>query len=344
MAPLLLSLLAQFLGLSVVVVIAGVNLSKYADVLAERTGVGRTMGGLLLLASATSLPELAVDCKAAMIGEPDIAVGAVLGSSIFNLLILGMLDLLFVKADHRLLSTNSSSHLLSAITTVILTSVVVGFIVLKQLPLVFMSVGLGTLLAFLFYVFCLRIIYLDQVQRGLIEEEAEAGDISLGRATLGYLMSTCVIVIAAGYLAPTAERLADVTNLGGTFIGSTMIALTTSLPELVTTLAAVRMGAFDMAVGNILGSNAFNMAILFPVDLFYRTGSHSLLQDAELTNAVTGTAVIIVTAVVMLALSFNPRRPVRWFDPSAQIIVLLAVAAFVVLYCLTPAAATRLPL
>lgn len=285
----LLTLLLLFAVLSAVVMVAGTLLSSYADVLAVRTGVGRTMGGLLLLASVTSLPELSVDCKAAWIGQPDIAVGAVLGSSIFNLLILGTLDLLFAR-QQPIISPASGGHILSAIATMILTSVVVAFVVLKELPLQWMSVGLGTFLAFLFYVFCLRVIYLDQLGRDNEDDgEGEAESIATGRAVLGYLVCALVILFAAGALAPTAERLAEVTKLGGTFVGSTFVALTTSLPELVTTLAAVRIGSYDMAVGNILGSNAFNMAILFPVDMFYRTGSRSLLRDAEYTHAVTST-------------------------------------------------------
>lgn len=296
MLPELLPLCAKFLGLSVVIVVAGTFLSRFADILAERTGVGHTLGGMLLLASATSLPELSVDCKAALIGEPDIAVGAVLGSSIFNLLILGVLDLVVVRRE-RIISPLSSNHVLPAVTTVILSAVVVGFIAL-ELPLQFYTFGLGTFLAFAIYLFCLRLIYRENSEKAPDEVPAEASQgMGVWPATLGYLTTTLVILLAAGLLAPTAERLAVLTNLGGTFIGTTFVALTTSLPELVTTFAAIRMGAFDMAVGNILGSNAFNMAILFPVDLFYTSGTKSLLRDAEISNAVTGTAVIVISTL-----------------------------------------------
>ena len=332
----LLQLLLWFVGLSAVVVVAGTYLSRFADVLAERTGVGHTMGGMLLLASATSLPELAVDCKAALIGQPDIAVGAVLGSSIFNLLILGTLDLLIVRRE-RIISPLSSDHVLPAVTTVVLSAIVVGFIVL-DLPLQIGAIGLGTLLAFLCYLFCLRMIYIEQMMGASDDDHAEVSGMSTPKATAGYLVSTVVILLAAGSLAPTAEKLAEITNLGGTFIGSTLIALTTSLPELVTTFAAIRLGAFDMAVGNILGSNAFNVAILFPVDWFYTSGTKSLLRDAEISNAVTGSAVIVVTCVVIMALIFRPRRRNRWLDPGPLMVVVLAAAAFVILYYLTPRA------
>ena len=96
------------------------------------------------------------------------------------------------------------------------------------------------------------------------------------------------------------------------------------------------MGAFDLAVGNVLGSNAFNMAILLPVDILYRKGS--LLQDAELANGVTGAAVILVTGILTLGLLYRPQRRFWLIEPGAVLVVLFAGASFVALYYLTPAA------
>lgn len=330
-------LIVTFIFLSFVIVVAGSFLSSYADAVAELTGIGRSLGGLVLLASATSLPELAVDCQAALIDAPDLAVGAVLGSSVFNLLILGIMDFCHRRTD-RIISPVSAGHALAAITTMILTGIVMAFIVLKDLPMAWQSVGLGTFLAFIVYIGSLRLIYLDQMH--VRNEGDSASDDAVGmsfkRAVSGYVLTTVIILVAASYLAPTADELARVTNLGGTFIGSTLVALTTSLPEVVTTAAAIRMGAFDLAVGNVLGSNAFNMAILFPVDVFYRPGS--LLQKAEISNAVTGAAVIVITGVLTLGLLYRPKRRYWFIEPSAGLVVILASAAFVALYYLTPVA------
>ncbi len=330
------SLILAFMFLSAVIIVAGTFLSKYADAMAELTGLGRTLGGLLLLASATSLPELAVDCKAAMIDAPDLAVGAVLGSSVFNLLILGVLDLCHGRRD-RIISPVSASHAISAITSMILTGIVMMFLLLKNLPMDWYGVGLGTLLTFVVYLASLRLVYLDQMdgRDGFEERQGRDGGMTLRQALLGYLIATTVIVVAASFLAPTADKLAEVTNLGGTFIGSTLVALTTSLPEVVTSAAAIRMGAFDLAVGNVLGSNAFNMAILFPVDLVYRSGS--LLEDAEISHAVTGSAVIVITGILTLGLLYRPQRRFWLIEPNAGLVVLSAGAAFVALYYLIPA-------
>ncbi len=326
----------QFISLAAVIVVAGLFLTKYADAIADATGLGRTLAGLVLLAAATSLPELAVDCAAVLMTPPapNIAVGAVVGSSVFNLLILGVMDFCHWRKD-RIISPESAGHALSAITTITLTAIVVLFVLLKDFPLEWMSVGLGPFLVFLIYMATLRLIYLDQVvaAEGKSTDEASS-PYGLKHAIIGYVVATAVIFIAARYLAPTADKIAQVTNLGGTFVGSTFVALTTSLPEVVTTFAAVRMGAFDLAVGNVLGSNAFNMAILFPVDVFYRQGS--LLKDADQSHAVTGVAVIVITSIVCLGLLYRPKKRYWLLEPDAALVIVLSVAAFVALYYLIP--------
>ena len=331
-------LFLQFVGLSAVIVFAGLYLTKYADAIADVTGLGRTLAGLVLLAAATSLPELAVDC-AAVIKQPpapDLAVGALVGSSLFNLLILGVLDLCHRRKE-RILSPASAEHALSALATIILTAIVIVFVVLKDLPLSWMAIGLGPTLIFCGYVLSLRLVYMDQkVGGGQGEEDSEPSPYSTTHAITGYLTATAVIFVAAAYLAPVADEIAIVTGLGGTFVGSTFVALTTSLPEVVTTAVAIRIGAFNMAVGNVLGSNAFNMAILFPVDICYRQGS--LLQVVGTTHAITGGAVIIITGVLCMSFFYRPKKKYWLIEPDATLVVLLAIGAIACLYYLSPAA------
>ncbi|MCA9198530.1 MAG: sodium:calcium antiporter [Planctomycetales bacterium] len=334
----MLLLVLQFIGLAAVIVIFGIMLAKYADAIADITGLGRTLAGLVLLAAATSLPELAVDCSFALSEAPDFAVGALVGSSLFNLLILGVMDFSHRYPD-RIFSAASSKHILSASTSLLLTGVVILFLVLSQqnLKFVWNGFGLGPFVIFVLYVLSLRMVYMSEKEE---EEEASADGMTLRRALIGYLVTTAIIFFAASALAPTSEKLAEVTGLGGTFVGSTFVALTTSLPELVTTAAAVRMGSFDLAIGNVLGSNNFNMAILFPVDCVYRKGT--LLGDAELSHAITGCIVMVITAIAILSMVYRPRKRNVLLDPGAGMVVVLAILAISALYYLSPAS-TALP-
>lgn len=326
----MLQLLIQFAMLAAVIVVAGTFLAKFSDHIAELTGIGGSLAGLVLLAGATSLPELAVDCVFGLRNQADLAVGAVVGSSLFNLLILGMLDL-FHRAPQRMLSPSSAKHALPAICSIILTSIVMVFLVIP-FPISLANVGLGTVLVFVAYILCLRLLYLQQLEEP--EEEPAAGSMTLQMASIGYLIATAAIFVTANFLASTAELLSVKSGLGDTFVGSTFVALTTSLPELVTTVAAVRMGAFDMAVGNIFGSNTFNMAILLPVDVVMRNGS--LLNVAGSSHAVTCAAVVLITSLATAAMLYRSRRRIWWLEPNALMVVILAVASIYVLYRLSP--------
>ena len=155
---------------------------------------------------------------------------------------------------------------------------------------------------------------------------------SLSGAIWGFVAMTGVIYVAAALLAPTADKIAVQSELGGTFVGTTFVAITTSLPELVTTLAAVRIGAFDMAVGNIFGSNAFNAAMLLPVDAFYSKGP--VLGSVSHVHAMTAAAVLVVTSVILVAMFQKPRRHkyAAIMDPNATLVIVLSLLAMVAVY------------
>jgi cation:H+ antiporter len=322
-----------FVALAVVIVFAGTFLARYADALGELTGMGRSLAGLVLLAMATSLPELATDCSAALIGAIDLAAGDLLGSCLFNLLILGMLDMMF-RSRGRMLSPQAAAHALGAITSILLTSIALLFI-LWRIDASVVGVGVGTIVIAACYLFCLRWVYADHRygRSDLMAPAVESPDVeqyTLRHATIGYLVTTAVIFAAAPLLARTAENLAVVSGLGGTFVGTTLLALTTSLPELVTTAAALRMGSFDMAVGNIFGSNSFNIAIMFGVDACYRDGA--LLASISATHAVTAVAVIIVTSIATMGLLYRAEKRYWLIEPDAVLVIVLVLAALGLVY------------
>ena len=336
-------LISQFIGWSLLIVISGHFLAQAADVIGEKSGMGASLAGLVLLAAATSLPEFAININAVQLADSqsgvNLSLGNVLGSSLFNLLILGVIDLMF-NAKQRMISSISSAHALSALASIALTAIVLTFLMLgnieTSLPLSWRHISYGSIGVGLFYLYSLRLIYRDQQMAAeLIEkpEEEATKKMSLFAAILVYVACTAVIFLAASYLAPAADAIAKLTGLGGTFFGSTFLALVTSLPEMVTTYAAVRMGAADMAIGNILGSNAFNIAILLPVDMVYTQGS--LLQDADMVHAITATAVIFVTCIVTMGIIYKPEKRYWMFEPDAVLIIVLVITALWGIYQLT---------
>jgi len=321
-------LIAQFVLIALVVVVAGTLLARFADELGMITGMGRSMAGVVLLALATSLPELLVGCKAAMIPAVDLTLGDLLGSSLFNLLILAVLDLC-TKTHGGALSKSASAHALSAVSGILLTAVVLFFLVVK-LPWTFLRLGPGSWFLLITYLFCLRLIYFDQ-QYALSQapEAAETPTMSRVKIMTGYLLSAAVIFVAAPKLASVASELADITGLGRTIVGTLFVALITSLPEAVTTLTALRMGATDLAIGNIFGSNAFNMLIFVGVDFFY---DGSLFAAAAPTHAATAAMVIFVTAVAIQGLLYRAEKRLWVVEPDAALLIFLVVAALTVVF------------
>ncbi len=329
-------LLLKFVVLAALIIIAGSYLARYADVIGERTPLGHTLAGLVLLAMATSLPELTVDCSAAWIGAPDLAVGDLFGSSLMNLLILAVLDLAF-STRGPLLSRMAAAHALSAIMSLVLTGIAMLFLLLRVDW--GLRVGPGTLAIAVTYLALLRLVYFDQ-QYAMAETPAEGPKklrashnptISLRRAIVGYVLSTIVVFVVAPSLADTADQLATVSGLGRTFVGTTLVALSTSLPEVVTTMAALRMGNVDMAVGNIFGSNSFNMTILFATDLFYEK---PLLANVSPTHAATAASVMIITSVATASLLYRAEKRYWILEPDAALVLLLVLGALGMVYYL----------
>jgi cation:H+ antiporter len=331
--------LVQFLVSAAVIAVAGSALTRYADAIADLTGLGRLLTGSMFLAVATSLPELSVDVNAVRMGAADIAVGDLLGSSLFNLLILALLDCGYMPR-WRMLSPVFAAHALSATQSVALTALAgIGVFLGPRLAgVTLFGVGPAVLAIFLAYVLGARMVFLDQriaaAQKqgdgGAAEIVAvPAGAVALRRALLGYLVAAGAIIAAGPFLAGSANRIATLSGLGGSFVGTMFVAFCTSLPELVATLTAVRLGAPDLALGNIFGSNVFNMVLLVPLDLVH---PGSLLAAVAPIHALTCLATILVTTVAVMGQLYRAERRIHLVEPDALLVVMLIVAAQVMIY------------
>jgi cation:H+ antiporter len=142
---------------------------------------------------------------------------------------------------------------------------------------------------------------------------------SLKRALIMFAGGTVVLVVAAPAFARSADGVATATGLGATFIGTWLVGFSTSLPELVTCLAAVRMRAYDLAVGNLFGSNAFNMAVFPLLDVVSSTGPVFSLITA--THAISALVAIGLMAVALAALVYRARGRASLMEPSSALIL-----------------------
>jgi cation:H+ antiporter len=320
----------QFLGTALVIVFAGVRLARYGDMLGEKTGLGRSWIGVVLLAATTSLPELFTGIGAtALANLPDIAVGDVLGSCMFNLLILSFMDALQPEP----LSTRAhQNHALSIGFGLVLMGVAgMGLLASARLPAIGW-IGLYTPAFIAVYFLSMRLIFTHEQHRRLREvrevaEELQYSGTPLSTAVLQYSTAAVLVVGAALWLPQLGAELARQTGLGEAFVGSLFIAVTTSLPEIVVSLSAVRIGAIDLGVGNVLGSNLFNLLILGLDDVFYRQGP--LLSAVDASHVVTVLAVVTMNALFLIGLTYRvmTKRFVVAWDTGAIAAVYVAAAS-----------------
>ncbi len=299
-------ILIQFLATALVIVFAGVRLARYGDMLGEKTGLGRSWVGLVVLAATTSLPELFTGLGAtALANLPNIAIGDILGSCMFNLLILSFMDALQPEP----LSTRAhQSHALSIGLGLLLTGIArLGLLTSERLPAIFW-IGPYTPALLVVYVVSMRLLFThEQKVRTRETQEVAAellyAEVPLRRVVVHYTVAAAFVVGAALWLPRLGAELARQTGLGEAFVGSLFIAITTSLPEIVVSLAAVRIGAIDLGVGNILGSNLFNLFILGLDDVFYRHGP--LLAVADASHDVAVVAIVVMNALFLIGLTYR---------------------------------------
>jgi cation:H+ antiporter len=330
--------LGEFLISAAVIIIAGSFLTRFADAIAEITRLGRLVIGSVLLAGATSLPELTVDISAIRQGMADLAVGDLLGSSLMNLLILAVLDLSH-RSRGRMLSRQAAAHALAGlVSTALATLVAIGLLTSKAAkPYTVIGLGPGVIAVGIAYVLGTRLIFLDQriavrtAMEQTKEEMLRPKGVGLRRAVLGFAVCAGVIFIAGPRLAAAAGELAERSGLGDTFVGTTLVALSTSLPELVSMLAALRIGAVDLAIGNVFGSNAFNMALLVPLDLIQ---PGSLLAVISSKHAITCMAAVLSTQIAVMGQIYQVESRTHVIEPDAWLVILIVAASLGLIYYL----------
>ncbi|HXW05791.1 MAG TPA: hypothetical protein VD833_11200 [Vicinamibacterales bacterium] len=325
----------QFVATALVIVFAGVKLARYGDVLGEKSGLGRSWIGVVLLAATTSLPELFTGFGATALAPlPDIAVGDVLGSCMFNLLILSMMD---VFQPEPLSTRAHQSHALSIGFGLVLLGIA-GFGLLggPRLPMLGW-VGVWAPVMIAVYFVGMRVIFTHERHRRAREahevaEELLYAEIPTRTAAVRYSFAAVLVIGAALWLPRVGAELARQTGLGEAFVGSLFIALTTSLPEIVVSLAAVRIGAIDLGVSNVLGSNLFNLLILGLDDVWYTRGS--LLAEAEASHGVAVLAVMTMNGLFLVGLTYRvltKRFAVSWDTGAIAVVYAAGIALAYVL-------------
>lgn len=338
------ALVGLFAAAAFAVVVAGVVLAKAGDTIAERTGLGGLLIGMLLLAGATSLPEVATDVSAALAGAPDLAVADLFGSSMANMAILAVLDLLH---RGRVWPRIGLGHARLATVAIALTTMaVIGMVAPPGVAIGW--VGVETILIVAGYIVAMRWLRRPQPRgrrghEGVGEIIAPTGwtmrsyrAVPTRTVYARFAVASLAVLVFAPVLALSGQGIAAATGVGETFVGAALLAASTSLPEFVASIAAVRIGAYELAVGNLFGSNAFNMTALFAADLAYVDGP--ILAVAHPSQVVAGLGAILMMAVALAAVIHGEGTRIRRLETDAILVLVVWVAMLAAVYASSGAA------
>lgn len=311
---------AVFAACAIAIAAAGTLLVDAVDAVAERTGIGHVFLGGVLLAGATSLPEVVSVTSAGALGEADLAIGTVLGSNLFNVAIFGSVALAAPLAIRP-----SPAGLRAGLAAFVLGTVVLVFLVIDEPSLG--QLGLGSVVLIGLYGVSAFLLFRHDRAAGLghatksqngssqtpthATPEPEPNGFSLLhyslKGAIGVLLaSSAVVFVAAVFLADAADGIARELNVTGGVVGVVGVAFATSLPEVVTSIAALRKGASGLIVGNVFGSNLFNLAVIFPSDIAFDGGS--LIDAAQSEQAVTAAFGLLLMGLAIFALSDRGQR------------------------------------
>jgi cation:H+ antiporter len=319
-----------------VIVYSGTKLSRYGDVIAEKTGLGKVWIGMVLMASVTSLPELVTGVSSVTFaGVPDIAVGDVLGSCVFNMLIIALLD-----AVYRIMPISAKAHqgdILSAGFGIILLSMVSTSLFLGKYISSLGWIGPYSLFFIIIYFVAVRLVYFYEKRQisALIKEKAielRYKDIPTKTAVVNYSLNAVLVIIAATFLPKIGVGIAETTGLGQTFVGNIFIALSTSLPEVVVSMTAIKIDAIDLAIGNLFGSNIFNIFILAIDDIFFIKGP--ILSFTNPNHIISALSAITMTTIAIIGLTYRASKKRLLLSWDSIGIIIIYILNIMILYTL----------
>ena len=339
----------QLAGAAAFILVASNFLAKSADVIAFKTGLGRAFIGVILLATATSLPELGTGVSAiALFDEADLAAGDAFGSNLFNLLIIGLLDL-YWRNGPILNSVSITAAVVGALGMAVIALAAIGMLIHSSTTAMSSwPVSPASVVTLIVFLIAMYLIYrFEQRPRGAGdrgEEEAQRdtpengehqyADASFSRASVTYLLAAAVVVGAAVFLSYTGEQIAEEMGWEASFVGTQFLAFSTSLPELAASFAAIRINAPELAITGVLGSNLFNMGFILFMDDLALAGA-PLLGNVSSIHPLTAVIAILMTAVVIVAVLNRGRsRPSRYWTGEALLLIGLYAAASALVFLL----------
>ncbi len=315
----------------------GSKLARLADILADRTGMGEAIAGALFLGATTSLPGIVTSFTAALDGHAELALSNAIGGIAAQTVFLAVADVVHTRANLEHVAASLENILQGTLLVVLLT---VPILAMSSPQMSFWGVHPATLLMFLTYIYGMHMVNRVRSQpmwRPFLTAETQE-DVPdeqnnrepMPRLLLRFLLFGAILGVSGWLVARTGITLAQRTGLSETAVGAFLTAISTSLPELVTSIAAVRQGAYTMAVGGVIGGNAFDTLFVAVADIAYRDGSiyHAATHRQLFLMALT----ILLIGILLMGLIRREKRGIANIGFESFFILLFYAGAAVFLF------------
>lgn len=313
---------------------AGSRLTGLVDEIAKRTGIGQAFAGMLLLGGITSLPELATASTASLAGNPLLSINDLLGTSSINILLLVVCDMVYGKGPltHR---TYKPAPLMQGVLGMMLMAGVAIAISIGDTAIPLLGAGV---LSLLLAVACFQSLRISSrfensnTWQAMNPPESEPAN-DAGRAysnlALGALtgLAGLAILLGGATLALTGGAIAEKSGLGASIVGFALVGFCTSLPELSSIIAALKMHRYQLAIGDIFGTNLFNIQIIFVADLFYRGGP--ALDSAGTFEVAAACLSVIMTGIFVVGMLERRDKTIWRMGVDSAFALIVFIGGFV---------------
>lgn len=303
------------------VVVLSVKASDYVDLLDKKTSLSGAFLGGIMLSAVTSLPELFTSISATMLlHEPDMCLGNILGSDLFNLAALSACILVFARS-FRGAKLSHSHQVVNALVLCCYGVMILNWLGILRIEI--FSINISSVIIIALYILSVRFLSADN-GAAEAEDEQESSPLTVRQIVIRFTAVSVGIIVLSIVLTYTTDGIAERLHLGEGLAGALFLGVATSLPELSSTIALFRIRNFDIAFGNIVGSNMFNFIIIAVVDILYIRGTVYHFSDPQtVTLLLCGTVALLFMALLMRGQSKN--RISRYACPAA---IVLCYAAF----------------
>ncbi|OGB21204.1 MAG: hypothetical protein A3I66_02415 [Burkholderiales bacterium RIFCSPLOWO2_02_FULL_57_36] len=335
---------AIFAASAIAVWIAGTKVARYADTIAVKTGIGHVAIGMVLLGGVTSLPEVAISIFSAIEDNPTLAVNNLLGGVAMQRALLAGVDGFIGREALTVIAASPAVLLQAALGTFILI-VVAAAVSIGDIQIFGIGAWSWTILAL--YILSIWVISASKGRKPWIPQDMEPhpseraypskrspknhGDGGSLKSVIAKTVAAAAVILVAGFfLSRTADAIAVQTGLGLSFVGAVLLALATSLPELSTVISSVRLRQYEMAISDILGTNLFNVALIFLVDAVYL--GKPVLNGAGKFSLVASLLGALLTMIYLIGLVERRNRTIGRMGIDSLATLVVYIAGVFVLY------------